>query len=260
MRAVNLIPPEQRSDRPVGAGRSQGVAYALLGLIAGLALMTVLYAQADHQISSRRAQVASLTEQEQNVESQAGRLASYTSFLALREQRLQAVETLLDSRFDWAHVFHEFGRVLPGGTSITSLEGTVGSPVSISSPAKAPSSAPSSGASSSSAVASATPPGSVPTFTLGGCAESQALVAETLGRLRLIDGVDEVQLTSSAASASGGGGGSTGCPSHDPSFTVQILFDPLPSATAVAAATKAASGPASEEPAASATTQGASLP
>jgi hypothetical protein len=258
MRAVNLIPPEQRSDRPVGAGRSQGAAYAVLGLFAGLAVMTLLYAQADHQLSSRRAQVASLTEQTQNVESQAGRLAPYTSFLALREKRVQAVDALLDARFGWAHALHELGRVLPNGTSITSLEGGIGA----AEPAKAPSSSgvASTAASGSGAVASATPPGSVPTFKLSGCAENQALVAETLGRLRLIDGVDEVQLTSSTAGSTGSGGGGAGCPSHDPSFTVQVLFDPLPSATAVAAATKAAPDPTSARSDASATTAGASLP
>ena len=38
-------------------------------------------------------------------------------------------------------------------------------------------------------VTSATPPGSVPTFTLSGCATSQTEVAQTLNRLRLMDGV-----------------------------------------------------------------------
>ena len=35
----------------------------------------------------------------------------------MREQRAQAVDALIDSRFDWAHVFHEFGRVLPSQAS-----------------------------------------------------------------------------------------------------------------------------------------------
>ena len=41
------------------------------------------------------------------------------------------------------------------------------------------------------------PAGSVPTFTLAGCATSQTEVAQTLDRLRLIDGVSEVTLQSS---------------------------------------------------------------
>ncbi len=77
--------------------------------------------------------------------------------------------TLVDSRFDWAHVLHEFGRVLPAQASISSLSGTVGSTRrgrelelrQLQPPPRAPT------------VTSATPPGSVPTFTLTGCATSQ---------------------------------------------------------------------------------------
>ncbi|HYB24710.1 MAG TPA: hypothetical protein VED41_12990, partial [Solirubrobacteraceae bacterium] len=231
MRAVNLIPSEQRTGAPVGAGRSQGGAYALLALIAGLAIMAVLYGKADHAISSRSAQAASLTAQAQRAEAQAGALAPYTSFAALREQRVQAAETLLESRFDWAHVFHELGRVIPAGISLSSLDGMVGSATGSSGSKPA-----STGAASGSSVASSTPPGSVPTFSLTGCAVNQPAVAELLGRLRLIDGVNEVELLSSSTTGSTGGGG---CPAHDPAYDVQVVFDPLPSASAVyTAATK----------------------
>ncbi len=53
-------------------------------------------------------------------------------------------------------------------------------------------------------MSSATPAGSVPTFTLAGCATSQAMVALTLTRLRLIDGVSEVTLQSSTQAAKTG--------------------------------------------------------
>lgn len=230
MRAVNLIPVEQRTGAPVGAGRSQGGAYAVLALIAGLAIMAVLYGKADHAVSSQQSQVASLTAEAQRAEASAARLAPYTSFVATSEQRLQAVQTLLESRFDWAHVFHEFGRVLPRGTSLSSLTGSVGG-TSNKAPAKT----------GGSAVASATPPGSVPTFSLTGCAVNQAAVAALLERLRLIDGVSEVELESSTASAAGGGAASSGassggCPAQDPAYTVAVTFDALPSASAVAAA------------------------
>ena len=225
MRAVNLIPSEQRTGAPVGAGRSQGGAYALLAMIAGLAIMAVLYGKADHAIAAKQTQAASLTAQAQREEAQASRLAPFTSFAAMREQRLQAVETLLDSRFDWAHVFHEFGRVLPPGTSISSLVGSVGG-----------ASSKLAGRSASSTVASSTPPGAVPTFTITGCAVSQASVADLLERLRLIDGVSEDELESSTASSGGGGASSGGCPAHDPAYTIMITFEALPSASAVAAA------------------------
>jgi Tfp pilus assembly protein PilN len=244
MRAVNLIPAEQRSGQPVGAGRSQGAAYAVLVLIAGLAVMVYAYGGAKHQIANRRAQAASLAAEAQRAQASAERLAPYTSFIALREQRTQAVESLMNSRFDWAHVLHEFGRVLPAQTSIASLSGTIGGSAGVS--ASSSSTASSSAASSSSGasgvqVASSTPPGSVPTFTLSGCAASQTDVALTLERLRLIDGVKEVTLQSAASSSSGGGGTVGGCPAHASTFSATVVFDALPASSAVPSATKTVS-------------------
>jgi hypothetical protein len=215
----------------------------VLAVLAGLAILAVLYGIAGHQISSRRAQVASLSAQAARAKATAAQLAPYTSFQALREQRMQAVAQLVDSRFDWAHAFHELGRVLPKDASITTLTGTVGTPGKPGSGGSAGSSSPpasasgsSSGASSagaggatasSTAASSATPPGSVPVFLLSGCATSQSEVALMLQRLRLVDGVSEVALQSSTKSA-GGGSGEAGCPAHDPAFSVQITFAALP--------------------------------
>jgi hypothetical protein len=254
MRAVNLIPSEQRSGAAVGAGRSGGGAYAVLGLLVGVALLALLYGLAHHQISSRRSQAATVTAQAQQAEAQATRLAPYTSFIALRESRAQAVATLVNSRFDWAHAFHELGRVLPPEVSISSLDGTIGAAVVAASTTGkgVPESA-----AGSDTVASATPPGAVPTFTLGGCAVNQPSVALMLERLRLIDGVSEVVLQSSTkgSTAGAGGGASGGCPGGDPAFTVQVNFDALPATSAVSAATKtvaSASTPATVAPAAAA--------
>jgi Tfp pilus assembly protein PilN len=233
MRAVNLIPAEQRGGAAVGLGRSEGGAYAVLVLLGGLAVCALLYGLAHHQVASRRAQAASIAAQAQQAQSAASQLAPYTSFIALREQRMQAVSTLADSRFDWAHVFHEFGRVLPVEVSVSSLSGTVGSSSSTATAST------SSAAAGSSSVTSATPPGSVPIFTLAGCATSQPAVALMLERLRLIDGVDEVTLQNSIKTGSYGGvsvGG--GCPSDDPAFTAQVTFDPLPTPSATAALSK----------------------
>ena len=210
MRAVNLIPAEQRSGTSVGAGRSEGAAYAVLALVAGLAVMALLYGLARNEVASQRTQAATAAVKAQQAAAAAERLAPYTSFVALREQRAEAVAAIVNSRFDWAHVFHEFGRVLPLQTSINSLTGTVGSIGGSGSSSSSSSSASSSashasassaGAGSGASVSSATPPGSVPTFTLAGCATSQPAVALMLERLRLIDGVSEVTLQSSTASS-----------------------------------------------------------
>ncbi len=230
MRAVNLITTDERRGPNIPTGRSGGGAYVVLTLLGGLAAFALLYGVADHQISSRRSEVASLTARAQQAQARAGQLTPYTSFLQMREQRVQTVTQLVDSRFDWAQAFQELGRVLPQGkVSLASLDGTVGSGSS------AGASSSSASAASGSSATSATPPGSIPTFALTGCAASQAEVALMLDRLRLIDGVSEVSLQSATKSGSSGGGGGSGsgasCEGGNVSFSAQITFDALPSAS-----------------------------
>jgi hypothetical protein len=250
MRAVNLIPGDQRSGAPVGAGRSEGAAYAVLALLVIVAGLALLYGKANRSVSSDKAKAATLAVQAQRAQAEASALAPYTSFAALREQREQAVATLIDQRFDWAHAIHEFGRVLTNQVSISELDGKIGSATgtvtSTAAPASPPASstaAPSASAPGASApaaaVTSATPAGSVPTFTIAGCATSQHTVADTMQRLRLIDGVSEVTLQSSTSAGSGSGGSSgTGTCGSGPVFQMTVTFDALPSAAASAAAVK----------------------
>jgi Tfp pilus assembly protein PilN len=223
MKAVNLIPGEQRQGAGSYTGRSGGGALIVLGLLAGLAALIAMYGNAHRQISSQAGQVASLGAQTSAVEARAGALAPYTSFVTMADQRTATVSQLVQSRFDWSHVLHELGRVLPTGTALSTLHGTVGSSGS--------------GASAAATVAhatpaSSTPPGSMPVFTLTGCAKSQSVVAQTLQRLRLMDGASEVQLQSSTksstASGSSAGAGSSGAGCSGASFSVQILFTALP--------------------------------
>jgi len=278
MRAFNLIPADERGGGGVSAGKSGGSAYVVLGVLGVLAIFALLYGQASRQISSQTGKIATLDSQAQAAQAQAAKLAPYVSFKTMQEQRVQAVDQLVDSRFDWAHAFHELGRVLPPGqVSLSSLSGTIGGSSGGSTAAGADTAAgasskaaaatgattPAAGSSgaaatSSSSVSSATPAGSVPTFTLAGCATSQSMVALTLDRLRLIDGVSEVTLQSStqaaktSAGGSSGSGGSSGCPGA--TFAMQITFDPLPSASATSsssttpAATPSALTPATGTP------------
>jgi Tfp pilus assembly protein PilN len=252
MRAFNLIPADDRGGASSGAGKSGGAAFVVLGLLGVLAIFALLYGNARHRISSQRDEVAGLTTRAQEAQAQAAKLAPYVSFAALHEQRVQAVDQLVDSRFDWAHAFHEVGRVLPNDASLSSLAGTIGATAGAttsSSPATSSSTA-SSAATASATVDSATPPGSVPAFTLSGCATNQTEVALTLDRLRLIDGVSEVTLQSSTKTAGGGGGGAGGCSGKEAAFAMKITFDPLPSASATSSqsTTSTASASAGTQP------------
>jgi Tfp pilus assembly protein PilN len=230
VRAVNLIPADQRGGGGPAIGVSDGPAFMVIGLLAGLAVLALLYGMASHQIVSRKAQVASTDEQAQAIQARASELAPYVSFKQMYQQRLQDVSQLVGTRFDWAHAFHELGRVLPSDASLTAVHGTIGSSTGSNSTSSSSSSA------SGGAVASATPAGSVPTFTLGGCATSQSEVAQTLQRLRLIDGVSAVTLQSSAK-GSGSGGSNGACPPGDPAFAMTVTFAGLPTPPAIPTAT-----------------------
>jgi Tfp pilus assembly protein PilN len=232
MKAVNLIPSEERRGGSVGVGRSGGAAYIVLGTLGVLAVLVLLYGMARHQVSDRQGKLASIAAQTQRAQEAASALTPYTSFIALREQRMQAVEAVVDSRFDWAHAFHELGRVLPRETSISSIDGTVGGAAATSSTASAPAATTTTAPAAS--ATSATPPGSVPAITLSGCASTQAEVALTLQRLRLMDGVSAVSLQSSAKSGSTGASSASNgnCKAQSPTFTVQITFEPLPTPAA----------------------------
>lgn len=232
MKAVNLIPSEERRGGSVGIGRSGGAAYIVLGALGVLAVLVLVYGMARHQVSDREGKLASIAAQTQRAQEAANTLTPYTSFVALREQRMQAVEAVVDSRFDWAHAFHELGRVLPRHTSISSIDGTVGAAAAT---AGAPAATPAATATPAASATSATPPGSVPTMTLSGCASTQTEVALTLQRLRLMDGVSAVSLQGSAKGSSSGAGGASSsgnCKAQSPTFTVQITFEPLPTPAA----------------------------
>ena len=221
MKAVNLIPNEQRQGAGSYAGRSGGGALIMLGVIAGVVALIAMYGSAHRQISGQAGEVATLDAQTSAIEARTGKLAPYTSFVAMAGQRATTVSQLVASRFDWSHTLHELGRVLPSGSALSLLHGSVGSTEGSSAPAPAPGVTP----------ASSTPPGSTPVFTLSGCSESQSVVAQTLQRLRLMDGVSDVQLQSSTKSGTGSAssaGPSGGCPRGSATFSVQVLFAALP--------------------------------
>lgn len=230
MKAVNLIPAEQRPGAGGVAGRSGGAAYVVVALIAGIAALAALYGTARHEISSREGEVAKLTSEARQAEAEAATLAPYTKFTALREERLKAVQSLADTRFDWAHAMHELGRVLPHDVSLSSLSGTIGAPTAAPAPSSSPTSA---GATTTSPVTSATPPGSRPSFSISGCTTGQPEVALTMDRLRLMNGVSEVVLhsssdTASSSASSPGGSSSSSASSCPDAFALQVDYEGLP--------------------------------
>ena len=235
MRAINLIPADEREGAGSVTGRSGGAALLVLALIGGLALLAFLYGKAQHTASSARSELASVESEVSAARAQVARLTPYTSFISMADQRAQEISQLVASRFDWSHAFNELGRVVPHTAVLTSLHGQVGSATGGSSGSAGAGSATAGSAGAAPTATSSTPPGSTPSFQLSGCATTQSEVANTLQRLRLIDGAAEVTLQTSAKGSASSGTGAPGqassagpCPNGSPTFSATVTFNPLP--------------------------------
>jgi Tfp pilus assembly protein PilN len=227
MKAVNLIPAEDRRGAGGAAGRSGGAAYILLAALAALVLLVGVYAATGRQVNDRKAELARVERDAASAEARAQQLAAYTQFNELRVKRTQTVRSIAASRFDWAHGLHELARVMPSNAWLTSLRATVSPDVSVK------------GGGTANALRGALPN---PAIEVLGCTTDQKSVARMLTRMRLIDGVQRVSLQSSqktgtagGAAAGGAGGDCTYGHSEYPQFNLVVFFDavapPAPAAT-----------------------------
>ena len=231
MRAVNLIPVEDRRGLR-GSGSGSGVAsYIVLGVLAAVVAMSAAYTHTNRSLGDRRAQLESVQSQVDTAQAQVQRYSSYTGFTALRQKRSETVRSLAASRFDWSHALHELARTIPSNAWLTSLKGTVTPGVSVD------------GGTSDSLRASLPNPA----LEVMGCTTSQADVAKVISSLRRIDGVERVSLSSSQkldqSAANGSGRGTDGdCRNgnaHYPQFSMTLFFatPTTPSAAQTASAT-----------------------
>jgi Tfp pilus assembly protein PilN len=234
MRAVNLIPAEQR--RASGAaGKSGGAVYALLGALAvGLVFVAVLTIS-NRQVADEQAKADRLEARAQVAQAKAGSLASYTQFDAVVKTRSASVNALAATRFDWGAKLTQVSRVIPADVSLTQLSAST---------------APGQGAGGAVSLRSAL---QNPAIELVGCAPNQARVALLMTRLRRLEGVQRVSVASSdksegsaGAASSGGSAGSGGCQTSDeiPQFQMVAFFGaaqaPASAAAAAAGTTQAA--------------------
>lgn len=243
MRAVNLIPNDQRRGGPGSPTRSGGAVYFALGGLAAAVVLVALSVLAGNGVNDKRAELSKLTGEAQAAQAEAASLKPYRDFAQLSATRTQTVSSLAATRFDWDGVLRQLARVLPENVSLTSVVGTMNSTVQLQDK---------SGSGGSSTIRSAKP--DVPALEIVGCTESQAEVSHVMARLRLIDGVDRVtlsasekaQATASAGGATAGGsGGSTDCrqgSSRYPQFELVVFFAPAASAAAPGSAAPVSQG------------------
>ena len=190
MRAVNLIPAEQRRGAGGIAGRSGGIVYVLTGALAVLVVLGVVYALAVHKVADNKGELASVTGQVTAVNAQAQALAPYVSFASATQQQVGQVTTLARQRFDWPSAMQQLALGLPRDVTFTSFAAAAGGGADAVTPATA-------------AVTPATA-GAGASFTITGCATRQGEVATVLENLATVPGVTDVSLTSTVENAKPG--------------------------------------------------------
>jgi Tfp pilus assembly protein PilN len=219
MRAVNLIPADQR--RASGAaGKSGGGVYALLAALALVVAAVAVLTLTNRSVADQQAKANRLEAQAQAAQAKAGQLASYQQFNALVKTRSQGVQALAATRFDWGTTLEQVSRVVPSDVSLTQLTAST-----------AP------GGAGAVSLRSAM---TNPAIELVGCAPSQARVALLMARLRRLEGVQRVSVAASGKSdgtsaASSGGG----CQTTDevPQFQMVVFFGAAHAAATQADAT-----------------------
>jgi Tfp pilus assembly protein PilN len=177
MRAVNLIPAEERRGAGGLAGRSGGVVYVLTGGLAALVALGVIYAFAVHSVAAHKTQLATVTAQVAAVQAETQTLQPYVEIATISESKVEQVVSLAEDRFNWPTALDQLALALPNDVSFTTL--TAG------------------GAAGASSGTSTAPSGSGNSFDLTGCANSQGEIPAVLTDLASVPGVTNVALSSS---------------------------------------------------------------
>ena len=189
MRAINLIPPEQRRGAGGIAGRTGGIVYVIIAALVALVGFGVLYVSAVHQVAKRKTTLAQVTAQANAVNSQVAALQPYVQFESISKQRVASVVSLAEQRFDWPDAMEQLALSLPPGVTLSSLTGS----------ATGGAAAGATGASGTTGTTGASGPSrltvNAPTLAINGCAPSQDAVAETLTRLRELRNVQSATVS-----------------------------------------------------------------
>ena len=242
MKAVNLIPAEERRGGASGSGHSGGAVYVVLGALALVVVMAAAYTLSTHDIKSSKSDLGRVKAEAVSMQAQADQLKAYTSFADLRQRRIETISSLAASRFDWPHALHEIARTIPKNAWLEGLRATVSPSVQVDGPTDP----------LRQALQN-------PAVEITGCTTTQQNVARMVSAMRQIDGVMRVSLSSSTKGATGAATSGTSSSSGDscskpgrPTFSMTIFFN-APAAPAVpatgATATAAATGAPSSTPA-----------
>ena len=180
MRAVNLLPEKHRPR--VATGGQSGSSYVLIGVLGAVVIAVLVYVLTANSINTAKSSVAEAKAETTRANAQAEALGAYGDFAKIKQQREDSVKQIAQSRVDWERSVRELAHVLPSGVWVRSAEAAAtGQPGDTATAAPAPGAA-----------------AGGPTIRLVGCAVNQNQVADTLVRLRQLQGATDVKLDHSS--------------------------------------------------------------
>jgi Tfp pilus assembly protein PilN len=159
----------------------------VIGALAVLLVMAVVYTLTSNQVNSRASQAAKAKQEADSLEARANSLGAYGSFAQVKRTRTDSVKQLAAGRFDWERMMRELAAVLPEGGWVQEANaslsgGTEGQAAQSTAPAK-------------------------PTLAIKGCLAKQSTVAAFMVRLRRLYLVEDVALNESVSKGVQGAAG-----------------------------------------------------
>jgi hypothetical protein len=202
MRAINLLPVEERAGARTAVARGTLNGWHALVAVGALVIIGLLgaWATARSDAADARAATAAAVARSATAQAQVDRLAPVVALDGRRQSREAAVVALANGRTDWAGVLRAVAGALPRQVSLTTLGLRAA------------------GAAGTTGAVGATPAGlqGSGTVTVAACADTQPRAATTLRALRMLPQVEDVALnqTSRAKTRAGAGGaaGTAACP------------------------------------------------
>jgi Tfp pilus assembly protein PilN len=211
VRPVNLIPQDQRRRTPrEGSGRG---AHAVLGVLAVLLAMAVVYVLAANSVTEKKSQAEEARVEAEQLEAKAVNKGSFTDFAQIAQTRAASVTAVASTRFDWERFMRELSRVMPAGSWLTSASAALtGTPDVAANPTD---------------PAAITAPGTgSPSATLTGCTPKHSDVARMMVRLRQLHRVVDVELTQSSRDDAAAAAAATDSCGRNTSFDLTLTFSP----------------------------------
>jgi Tfp pilus assembly protein PilN len=186
VRAINLIPVDQRRGAARGSGGKTSVGvYALLGGLGAAVVCVLAFVLLSNSINEKTEKLAELEAQAQGEKQVADALRPYGQFADMQRARHQQISTLTSGRFDWERALRQLSLAIPRNVYLLNVAATGSPDVEID------------GGSASGGLQNIRKKNDAPAFVMTGCTYSQHAVARMMIRMRNLDDVTEVHLAKS---------------------------------------------------------------